>query len=225
MINKLASNITTTVADVHDGATIMISGFGGAGLPFELIDALVDQGARELTVISNNAGDQGAGIGNLIRAGRIRKMVCSFPRKSGYDVFDDLYRAGKLELEVVPQGTLAERIRAGGAGIGGFFTPTAAGTELAEGKETRQIDGVMHVLEKPLKADFALVKARVADRWGNLTYWRSGRNFGPLMAMAAKCTVAQISRFVDLGTMDPEAIITPSIFVQRVVLVEKAAAA
>lgn len=221
MINKLISSMAAAVADVHDGATIMISGFGGAGLPFKLVDALVDQGARELTIISNNAGSRGIGISKLVGAGRVRKVVCSFPRQPGSNAFDELYHASKLELELVPQGTLAERIRAGGAGIGGFFTPTAAETELAEGKEIREIDGVMHIFEKPLKADFALVKADMADRWGNLTYWRSGRNFGPLMAMAAKCTVVQINRFVDLGTMNPETIITPGIFVQRVVLTEK----
>jgi 3-oxoadipate CoA-transferase alpha subunit len=225
MINKLVPDMASALADIQDGATIMISGFGGAGLPFELVDALVEQGARDLTIISNNAGSHGTGISHLMGAGRVRKVVCSYPRLPGSDVFDNLYRAGKLELELVPQGTLAERIRAGGAGIGGFFTPTAAGTELAEGKETREIGGVTHVYERPLKADFSLLKADVADRWGNLTYRRSGRNFGPLMAMAGRCTVVQINRFVELGTIDPETVVTPGIFVQRVALVKNQAAA
>jgi len=215
MINKLCRDPAHAVADVHHGATVMISGFGGAGLPFELVDALTEQGARDLTIISNNAGSNGTGIARLVAGGRVRKMVCSFPRQPGSNAFDDLYRDGKIELELVPQGTLAERIRAGGAGIGGFFTPTAAGTELAEGKESREIDGVMHVYEKPLKADFALVKADVGDRWGNLTYRGSARNFGPLMAMAANCTIVQVNHVAELGQIDPESVVTPGIFVRR----------
>jgi 3-oxoadipate CoA-transferase alpha subunit len=220
MINKIVPDLAAAVAGIHDGASVMISGFGGAGLPTALIDALLDQGARDLTVISNNAGSKGTGISKLVLARRVRKVVCSFPRQPGSNAFDDLYRAGTLELELVPQGTLAERIRAGGAGIGAFYTPTAAGTELAAGKESRSIAGVPHLLEYPLRADFALVKAHSADRWGNLTYWRSGRNFGPLMATAAACAIVQVRRVVALGELDPEAIVTPGIYVQRVVLAE-----
>ncbi len=223
MINKIVPSLAEAVADIPDGASVMISGFGGAGLPTDLIDALVDQGAKNLTIISNNAGSGGVGISRLVLGGQVRKVVCSFPRQPGSNAFDDLYRAGKLELELVPQGTLAERIRAGGAGIGGFYTPTAVGTELAEGKETRVIHGVEHVLEHPLHADYALIKADTADRWGNLQYRRSGRNFGPLMATAARCAIVQVRQTVPLGDMDPETIITPGIYVQRVVLAQKAA--
>jgi 3-oxoadipate CoA-transferase alpha subunit len=218
MINKLFPDLAAAVAGIHDGATVMISGFGGAGLPTALIDALLEQGAKDLTVVSNNAGSRGTGISKLVLARRVRKVICSFPRQPGSNAFDDMYRAGTLELELVPQGTLAERIRAGGAGIGAFYTPTAVGTELAEGKESRVIDGVEHIIEYPIRADFALIKADVGDRWGNLTYWRSGRNFGPLMATAAKCTIVQVNRLVELGDIDPETVITPGIFVQRVVL-------
>ena len=218
MINKLFPDLAAAVAGIHDGATVMISGFGGAGLPTALIDALLEQGAKDLTVVSNNAGSRGTGISKLVLARRVRKVICSFPRQPGSNAFDDMYRAGTLGLELVPQGTLAERIRAGGAGIGAFYTPTAVGTELAEGKESRVIDGVEHIIEYPIHADFALIKADVGDRWGNLTYWRSGRNFGPLMATAAKCTIVQVNRFVELGDIDPETVITPGIFVQRVVL-------
>lgn len=223
MINKIVPSLAEAVADIPDGASVMISGFGGAGLPTDLIDALVDQGAKNLTIISNNAGSGGVGISRLVLGGQVRKVVCSFPRQPGSNAFDDLYRAGKLELELVPQGTLAERIRAGGAGIGGFYTPTAVGTELADGKETRVINGVEHVLEHPLHADYALIKADTADRWGNLQYRRSGRNFGPLMATAARCAIVQVRQTVPLGDMDPETIITPGIYVQRVVLAQKAA--
>ena len=222
MINKIVPSLAEAVADIPDGASVMISGFGGAGLPTDLIDALVDQGAKNLTIISNNAGSGGVGISRLVLGGQVRKVVCSFPRQPGSNAFDDLYRAGKLELELVPQGALAERIRAGGAGIGGFYTPTAVGTELAEGKETRVIHGVEHVLEHPLHADYALIKADTADRWGNLQYRRSGRNFGPLMATAARCAIVQVRQTVPLGDMDPETIITPGIYVQRVVLAKKA---
>lgn len=221
MINKLFPSIAETLTDIHDGAIIMISGFGGAGLPTALIDALTLQGAKNLTIVSNNAGSAGTGISKLVLAGQVSKVVCSFPRQPGSNAFDDMYRAGTLQLELVPQGTLAERIRAGGAGIGAFFTPTAAGTELAEGKETRVINGVTHVLEYPIRADFSFIKADVGDRWGNLTYRRSGRNFGPLMATAATCTIAQINRFVELGEIDPEAVITPAIFVKRVAIVSQ----
>lgn len=223
MINKIVPSLAEAVADIPNGASVMISGFGGAGLPTDLIDALVAQGAKDLTIISNNAGSGGVGISKLVLGGQVRKVVCSFPRQPGSNAFDDLYRAGKLELELVPQGTLAERIRAAGAGIGAFFTPTAVGTELAEGKEQRVINGVAHVLEYPIHADYALIKADTADRWGNLLYRRSGRNFGPLMATAAKCPIVQVRRIVPLGEMDPEAIITPGIYVKRVVLANKAA--
>ena len=220
MIDKTVASLAQAVADIPDGASILISGFGGAGLPTALIDALVAQGAKDLTIISNNAGSGGTGISKLVLAGQVRKVICSFPRQPGSNAFDDLYRAGKLALELVPQGTLAERIRAGGTGIGGFFTPTGAGTELAEGKETRVIRGVEHVLEQPITADFALIKALTADRWGNLVYRRSGRNFGPLMATAARCAIVQVKQVVSLGGIDPEAVVTPGIYVQRVVLAQ-----
>jgi 3-oxoadipate CoA-transferase, alpha subunit len=219
MINKIVPDLAAAVAGIQDGAIVMISGFGGAGLPTLLIDALLEQGAKGLTIISNNAGSKGVGISKLVLARRVRKVVCSFPRQPGSNAFDDLYRSGALELELVPQGTLAERIRAGGAGIGGFYTPTGVGTELAAGKEVRNIGGVQHLLEHPLRADFALIKAHRADRWGNLTYWRSGRNFGPLMATASACAIVQVQQVVDLGALDPEAVVTPGIFVQRVVQV------
>lgn len=219
MINKIVQSLEEAVAGIFDGATIMISGFGEAGFPFELVDAVVDtSAARNLTIVSNNAGSFGKGISKLVGAGRVRKTICSYPRQPGKNAFDDLWRQGKLELELVPQGTLAERIRAGGAGIGGFYTRTGVGTELAQGKEVRVINGVEHLLEYPIKADFALVKAYVADRWGNLTYRRSGRNFGPIMATAACCTIAQVSQIVELGSIDPETVVTPGVYVQRVVL-------
>ncbi len=217
MINKVFPGLTEAVADIHDGAVVMISGFGGAGLPTDLIDALAAQGAKNLTIVSNNAGSRGVGISKLVLAGQVRKVICSFPRQPGSNAFDDMFRAGTLELELVPQGTLAERIRAAGAGIGAFYTPTAAGTELAAGKESRMLGGVPYLLEYPIHADFALIKANLADRWGNLTYRRSGRNFGPVMATAARCTIAQVSRIVELGEIDPEAVVTPGIYVQRVV--------
>jgi 3-oxoadipate CoA-transferase alpha subunit len=223
MINKVFPGVAQAVADIHDGATVMVSGFGGAGLPTCLLDALAAQGAKNLTIVSNNAGSRGVGIAKLVLAGQVRKVICSFPRQPGSAAFDDLYRAGTLELELVPQGTLAERIRAAGAGIGAFYTPTGAGTELAVGKESRVIGGVEHVIEYPIHADFALIKAHVADRWGNLTYRRSGRNFGPVMATAARCTIAQVSQIVQLGAIDPEVVVTPGIYVKRVVLAEGAA--
>jgi 3-oxoadipate CoA-transferase alpha subunit len=224
MIDKTVASLEEAVAGIHDGATVMISGFGGAGQPAELIDALIAQGAGELTIVNNNAGNGDTGLAALMKAGRVRKILCSFPRQADSHVFDGLYRAGKIELELVPQGNLAERIRAAGAGIGGFFTPTGFGTQLAEGKETRRIDGRDYVLEYPIHADFALVKARKGDRWGNLVYRKTARNFGPIMATAAKCTIAQVDEIVELGALDPEAIVTPGIFVKRVVTVGAAAA-
>jgi 3-oxoadipate CoA-transferase, alpha subunit len=223
MLNKIVPTIAHAVADIPDGATVLVSGFGGAGLPTDLLDALVEQGAKELTIISNNAGSGGKGIAKLVLAKRIRKVICSFPRQPGSTAFDDLYRAGSIELELVPQGTLAERIRAGGAGIGGFYTPTGVGTELAVGKETKIFHGIEQVLEQAIHADFALIKADIGDRWGNLTYRRSGRNFGPIMATAAKCTIAQVNQIVELGGIDPEAVITPGIYVKRIVLAAKPA--
>jgi 3-oxoadipate CoA-transferase alpha subunit len=217
MINKLVSNAAEALADVRDGATILIGGFGNAGMPAMLIDTLIAHGARNLTIVNNNAGNGDSGLAALIAAKRVKKIMCSFPRQSDSWHFDKAYRAGEIELELVPQGTLAERIRAGGAGIGGFFTPTAFGTRLAEGKETRSIGGVDYVLESPIKADFALIKADRADRWGNLTYRKTARNFAPIMASAAKTTVAQVREVVELGGIDPEHVVTPGIFVQRVV--------
>lgn len=219
MINKFVASPTEAIHDVHDGATILIGGFGGAGMPTELIHALIDQGARDLTVVNNNAGNNETGLAALIKAGRVRKMICSFPKASHSWVFDDLYKQGKIELECVPQGTIAERLRAAGAGLGGIYTPTAYGTELAEGKETREIDGRHYVFEKPLRGDFALVKAELADRWGNLTYNKSARNFGPIMCMAAAMTVVQARARVELGDISPEVIVTPGIFVQRLAIV------
>lgn len=219
MIDKTVSGIEAAVAGIHDGATVLIGGFGGAGQPAELIDGLIAQGARDLTIVNNNAGNGEGGLAALLKARRVRKIVCSFPRQTDSHVFDALYRAGEVELELVPQGNLAERIRAAGAGIGGFFTPTAYGTPLAEGKETREINGRHYVLEYPIHADFALIKARLGDRWGNLVYRKAARNFGPVMAMAAKCTIAQVDEVVPLGALDPEAVVTPGIFVHRVVRV------
>jgi len=209
--------MASAVADVHDGATIMIGGFGNAGMPRALIDALIAQGARDLTIVNNNAGNGDTGLAALLAAGRVRKIICSFPRQTDSHVFDGLYRSGKIELELTPQGNLAERIRAAGAGIGGFFSPTGYGTLLAEGKETRLINGRHYVLESPIHADYALIKALKADRWGNLVYRKAARNFGPIMAMAAKCTISQVDEVVALGDLDPEVIITPGIFVKRVV--------
>ncbi len=217
MIDKIFESQQSALADIHDGATVMIGGFGNAGMPVELIDALIEQGARDLTIVNNNAGNGETGLAALLKAKRVRKIICSFPRQADSQVFDALYRAGEIELELTPQGNLAERIRAAGAGIGGFFTPTGYGTLLAEGKETRLINGRHYVLESPIHADFALIKALRADRWGNLVYRKTARNFGPIMAMAATCTIAHVSDVVGLGELDPEAIVTPGIFVQRVV--------
>ena len=217
VIDKQLPSPEAALADVRDGATVMVGGFGPAGQPAVLIDALIAQGARELTIVNNNAGNGTTGLAALLQAGRVRKIVCSFPRQADSQVFDALYRAGKIELELVPQGNLAERIRAAGAGIGGFFTPTGYGTPLAEGKETRVIDGRGYVLESPLHADVALIHAERADRWGNLVYRKTARNFGPLMAMAARCTIASVREVVALGALDPEAVVTPGLFVQRIV--------
>src|SRR3989454_3363620 len=217
MVNKLFSSPEAALADIADGSTIMIGGFGNAGMPAELIDALIAQGARELTLVNNNAGNADTGLAALLKAKRVRKILCSFPRQADSWHFDALYRAGEIELELVPQGTLAERIRAAGAGIGAFFTPTAYGTKLAEGKETRHIGERDYVLEYPIHADYALIKADRADRWGNLTYRKSARNFGPIMAAAAKTSVAQVREIVELGQLDPELVVTPGIFVKRVV--------
>jgi len=217
MIDKTFASPALAVAGIHDGATVMIGGFGNAGMPSVLIDALIAQGARDLTIVNNNAGNGETGLAALLKAGRVKKIICSFPRQADSQVFDALYRAGEIELELTPQGNLAERIRAAGAGIGGFFTPTGYGTQLAEGKETRLIDGRQYVFETPIHADFALIKAHRGDRWGNLVYRKSARNFGPIMATAAKVTIAQVSEIVALGDLDPEAIVTPGIFVQRVV--------
>jgi 3-oxoadipate CoA-transferase, alpha subunit len=205
------------VADIPDGAAIMIGGFGNAGMPTMLIDALIEQGARELTIVSNNAGNGETGLAALLKAKRVKKIICSFPRQTDSWVFDGLYRAGEIQLELTPQGNLAERIRAAGAGIGGFFTPTGYGTLLAEGKEQRVIDGRGYVLESPIHADYAFIKALHGDRWGNLVYRKAARNFGPIMASAAKCTIAQVNKVVELGELDPEVIVTPGIFVKRVV--------
>lgn len=217
MINKIAPSLQDAVATITDGASVMVSGFGDSGLPFELLHALVDQGARDLTIISNNAGTGDHALAALLAAGRVRKMVCTYPKSSGAHVFAELYKDGKIELELVPQGTLLERMRAGGAGLGPFFTPTAYGTPVAEGKEQRMYEGRGYVLEQPLRADFALVRAYQADRWGNLTYRLAGRGFGPVMCMAARHAIAQVDDILPLGAIAPDAVITPGIFVARAV--------
>jgi 3-oxoadipate CoA-transferase alpha subunit len=217
MIDKISTSIAAAVADIHDGAAVMIGGFGTAGMPDELIDALLAQGATDLTIINNNAGNGETGVAALIREGRVKRMICSFPRQTDSHHFDAAYRAGKVELELVPQGNLAARIQAAGAGLGAIFTPTGFGTLLADGKETREIDGKFYVLEYPIHADFALIKAHEGDRWGNLVFRKTARNFGPIMAMAAKTTIAQVSEVVALGELDPEVIVTPGIFVKRIV--------
>ena len=223
MINKIAVSVAEALAGVKDGATVMIGGFGTAGIPVELIDGLIGQGAKDLTVVNNNAGNGDTGLAALLATGRVRKIICSFPRQADSHVFDGLYRSGKLELELVPQGNLSERIRAAGAGIGAFFTPTGYGTELAQGKETRVIDGKGHVLEYPIHGDVALIKAERGDRWGNLTYRKTARNFGPSMAMACRQTIASVHEIVELGGLDPEAVVTPAIFVSRIVQVPRQA--
>ena len=223
MINKIAASVADALADVRDGATVMIGGFGTAGIPDELIAGLIAQGAKDLTVFNNNAGNADVGLAAMLKAGRVRKIICSFPRQADSYVFDELYRSGKIELELVPQGNLAERIRAAGAGIGAFFTPTGYGTELAKGKETREINGKHYVLELPIYGDVALIKAECGDRWGNLTYRKAARNFGPVMAMAAKKTVATVHEIAELGGMNPEHIVTPGIFVHQIVKIDRVA--
>lgn len=218
MIDKVFSSTAEAVSCIPDGATVMIGGFGPAGQPAELIDSLIDHGAKDLTVINNNAGNGETGLAALLKARRVRKIICSFPRQTDSQVFDALYRAGEVELELVPQGNLVARIEAAGAGLGAIYTPTGFGTLLAEGKETRHINGRDYVLEYPIAADFALIKAEAADRWGNLVYRKTARNFGPIMAAAATCTIAQVDHVVPLGGLDPEAVVTPGIFVQRVVV-------
>ncbi|MCF6379902.1 3-oxoacid CoA-transferase subunit A [Nocardioides KLBMP 9356] len=214
----LCDDVDEAVAGIQDGSTVLVSGFGMAGMPVDLIDALIRQGARDLTVVSNNAGNGDTGLAALLAEGRVRKVICSFPRQSDSWVFDRLYREGRVELEVVPQGTLAERMRAAGAGIGAFYCPTGVGTPLAEGKETREIDGRTYVLELPLAGDVALIGAHRADRIGNLVYRRTARNFGPVMATAATTVVVQVREVVEVGALDPEAVVTPSIYVDRVVV-------
>jgi 3-oxoadipate CoA-transferase alpha subunit len=223
MIDKIAASIDDALAGTRDGATVLIGGFGTSGIPNELIAGLLEQGAKDLTVVNNNAGNGDTGLAALLKAGRVRKIICSFPRQVDSHVFDALYRSGKLELELVPQGNLAERMRAAGAGIGAFFCPTSYGTPLAEGKETRVIDGKPYVLEYPIRGDLALVKAEQGDRWGNLTFRKAARNFGPVMAMAAKRTVATVYEIAELGELDPETVVTPGIFVSQVVKIPRVA--
>ncbi|MEU2318194.1 3-oxoacid CoA-transferase subunit A [Streptomyces althioticus] len=220
MTTTIAATTDEAVAGVEDGSTVLVGGFGLAGMPFDLVDALIRQGASDLTVVSNNAGNGEVGLAALLKAGRVRKVICSFPRQSDSYVFDELYRAGRVELEVVPQGTLAERMRAGGAGIGGFYSPVGVGTPLAEDKETREIDGRAYVLEHPIKGDVALISAHRADTLGNLVYRKTARNFGPVMATAAATVVAQVTEIVEPGTIDPETVVTPGIFVDRLVRAE-----
>lgn len=219
MIDKRVQSIADALDGVKDGATVLCAGFGSVGEPIELIEGLIEKGLRDLVVVSNNAGTGESGVAALIKAGLVRKIICSYPRTTDPHVFEAAYKAGKIELELVPQGTLSERMRAAGAGIGGFYTRTSAGTRIAEGKEQREIDGRLHVFEKPLKGDLALVRADKGDRWGNLVYRKSARNFNPVVAMAARLTVAQVRETVELGTLDPECIHTPGIFVDRVVVV------
>ena len=217
MIDKRVDTIDVALSGIEDGSTILVSGFGNAGSPIRLLEALINQGASDLTIVSNNAGEGEFGLAALMKAGRVTKVICSYPRSAGSIIFEELYDQGKIELEVVPQGTLSERMRAAGAGIGGFFTPTSAGTLLGANKETREIEGKLHVLETPLKGDVALVKADAGDRWGNLTYNKSARNFGPTMAMAAKLTIAEVNTIKELGEISPEHVVTPGIFVDRVI--------
>jgi 3-oxoadipate CoA-transferase alpha subunit len=224
MINKVSPDVRSALLDIHDGATVLIGGFGTAGIPNELIDGLIEQGSRDLIVVNNNAGNGEVGIAALLKSGRVRKIICSFPRQADSWVFDDLFRRGQIELELVPQGNLAERLRAAGAGVGAFFTPTGFGTDLAKNadgtlKETRTINGTHYILEYPIYGDVALIKADVGDRWGNLTYRKAARNFGPVMATAAKFTGATVHRIVELGELDPEVVVTPGIHVSKIVKV------
>ena len=223
MIDKSSLSMQEAIAKIHDGATVLIGGFGTAGQPAELIDALIAHGAKDLTIVNNNAGNGDIGLAALLKAGQVKKIICSFPRQADSYVFDELYRAGKVELELVPQGNLAARIQAAGAGLGAIFTPTGFGTLLAEGKETREIAGKNYFLEYPICADFALIKAFKGDRWGNLVYNKTARNFGPIMATAAACTIAQVEEVLELGQLDPEHIVTPGIFVKHVVELKKGA--
>jgi 3-oxoadipate CoA-transferase alpha subunit len=223
MIDKIAASVADALSGVKDGATVLIGGFGTAGIPNELIDGLIEQGAKDLTVVNNNAGNGDTGLAALLKSGRVRKIVCSFPRQADSHVFDGLYRSGKIELELVPQGNLAERIRAAGAGIGAFFTPTGFGTDLARGKETREINGRNYVLEHPIYGDVALIKAERGDRWGNLMFRKAARNFGPVMAMGSKRTIASVHEIAELGDLDPEAVVTPGIFVSKIVKIPRVA--
>lgn len=217
MIDKLSPDAATALAGIPDGAVVAVGGFGGAGMPEDLIEALIAQGAKDLTLVSNNAGQGDTGLAALLKAGRVRRILCSYPRMVGSHVFETLYRAGKIELEIIPQGNLAERLRAAGCGIGGFFTPTGYGTLLAEGKETREIDGRHYVFESPIHVDYALINAEAGDRWGNLVYRKTARNFSPVMAMAARHTIASVGRVCALGELDPEQVVTPGIFVRQIV--------
>jgi 3-oxoadipate CoA-transferase alpha subunit len=223
MIDKIAASVADALTGVRDGSTVLIGGFGTAGIPNELIDGLIAQGAKDLTVVNNNAGNGDTGLAALLKTGRVRKILCSFPRQADSHVFDNLYRSGRIELELVPQGNLAERIRAAGAGIGAFFCPTGFGTELAKGKETREIDGRQYVLEHPIHGDVALIKAERGDRWGNLVFRKAARNFGPVMAMGAKRTIASVHEIAELGALEPEAVVTPGIFVSKIVKIDRVA--
>jgi 3-oxoadipate CoA-transferase alpha subunit len=219
VIDKRVKSLAEAVAGVKDGSTVLVAGFGDVGIPNPLIEALQAQGAKDLTIVSNNAGNGDYGLARLITSGHVRKIICSFPRSGDYGGFVEAYKAGRIELELTPQGTISERMRAAGVGLGGFFSPVGAGTKLGEGKETRTIDGKLYVFEKPLRGDVALIKAHKADRWGNLTYRKSARNFNPIAAMAADLTIVQAEEYVELGTLDPETVVTPGIFVDRVVIV------
>jgi 3-oxoadipate CoA-transferase alpha subunit len=223
MIDKIAASVAAALEGVRDGSTVLIGGFGTSGIPGELIDGLLEQGAKDLTVVNNNAGNGDTGLAALLAAGRVRKIICSFPRQVDSHVFDGLYRSGKIELELVPQGNLAERLRAAGAGIGAFFGPSSYGTPLAEGKETREIDGRHYVLEYPIRGDVALIKAERGDRWGNLTFRKAARNFGPVMAMASNRTIASVYDIAELGELDPENVVTPGIFVSKIVKIPRIA--
>jgi len=223
VIDKRVKTLAEAVAGVRDGATVLVAGFGSVGVANNLLEALHEQGARELTVVANNAGNADYGLARLIGSGRVRKVICSYPRSGDYSAFLNAYKAGRVELELVPQGTISERMRCAAAGLGGFFSPVSAHTRLGEGKETREIDGRLHVFEKPLRGDIALIKANRADRWGNLTYLKSARNFNPVMAMAADLTIVEVDQIVELGDLDPEAVVTPSIFVDRVIAVPEGA--
>ncbi|MGY2876387.1 3-oxoadipate CoA-transferase, alpha subunit [Marmoricola sp. URHA0025 HA25] len=218
---RILESADEAVAGIEDGATVLVGGFGLAGMPFDLIDALIRQGAKSLTIVANNAGNGEVGLAALLKAGRVRKVICSFPRQADSYVFDDLYLSGEIELEVVPQGNLAERMRAAGAGIGGIYSPTAVGTPLAEGKESRRIDGREYLLEYPIRGDYALIAAHRADQLGNLVYRKTARNFGPVMAPAATTTIVQVDEILDTGSIDPETVVTPSIYVDRVVAVRR----